>query len=239
MSRNYNDVLQTIMYKKILLLLIAFLSVTGMFAQATDDAGLWTTFNLDKKLHDKFSLFLTEEFRLRENFSRVNLFYTDFGAEVRPTKFLKVALSYRLIEKNLIDDNFSFRHRIMLDITLKKKAGKFTLSYRNRTQREVRDVNSSESGYLPEWYSRNKFTVKYELNKHLNPYVAAEFRYQISDPRALESDGLWHRNRYSAGLDYKKSDKHTFGVYYLIQQEYNVSSPQNLYILGLEYSLSL
>jgi hypothetical protein len=161
------------------------------------------------------------------------------GAEYRPAKFLKAALAYRLIEKNQFDGTYSFRHRIMLDITLKKKVGKFALSYRNRLQREIRNINTSESGILPEWYSRNKFTVKYDLGKAITPYVSAEFRYQIVNPRARESDGTWHRNRYAAGIDYKRNDRNTFGLYYLIQNEYNVSAPQNLYIIGIEYSLSL
>jgi hypothetical protein len=225
--------------KKLFFLLIALGAMSNVFGQATDDAGLWATFNLDKKLNDKFSLFATEEFRLRENFGRVNLFYTDLGVEYRPAKVLKVALSYRLIEKNLDDDSYSYRHRFMLDITLKKKFGKFVLAYRHRLQREVRNIDTSPNGYLPEWYSRNKFTVKLDLDKKISPYIAAEFRYQISNPRAIESDGLWHRSRYSAGLDYKVNKKNAFGLYYLVQQEYNVSAPQNLYIVGIEYSLSL
>jgi hypothetical protein len=225
--------------KKLVFLLIALGAMPDVFGQATNDAGLWTTFNLDKKLNDKFSIFATEEFRLRENFSRVNLFYTDLGVEYRPVKVLKVALSYRLIEKNLDDDSYSYRHRFMLDITLKKKFGKFVLSYRQRLQREVRNINSSSDGFMPEWYSRNKFTVKLDLDKKITPYIAAEFRYQIVNPRAVEINGLWHRNRYSAGLDYKVNDKNAFGLYYLVQQEYNVSAPQNLYIVGIEYSLSL
>jgi hypothetical protein len=227
------------MKKNIIFLFFLFsFSITG-FGQATNDAGLWATFNLDKKLNEKFSLFLTEEFRMRENITAINLFYTDLGVEVRPAKFLKVSLAYRLIEKNLDDDMYSYRHRLMLDITLKKKWGDFICSYRNRLQCEVRNVYSSRDGALPEWYSRNKFTVKYDFGKPIIPYVSAEFRYQISNPRALESDQTWHRNRFAAGLDYKVNDKNTFGLYYLIQNEYNVSAPQNLYIIGVEYSLSL
>jgi hypothetical protein len=225
--------------KKIVLLIIMFGLTYGLVAQTTNDAGLWATFNIEKKLNEKISLFATEEFRLRENFTRVNLFYTDLGVEYRPAKVLKVALAYRLIEKNLIDDSYSYRHRLMLDITLKKKFDKFVLSYRHRLQREVRNIYTSEDGFLPEWYSRNKFTVKYDTDKAIVPYIAAEFRYQIRNPRQVESDGLWHRNRYFAGLDYKVNDKSTFGLYYLVQQEYNVSAPQNLYIVGIEYSLSL
>src|SRR5688572_2742471 len=151
-------------------LIIYFLVCTSasLFGQATQpsqDAGLWTTINVEKKLNDKFSFFLTEEFRLRENFTRINLFYTDLGVEVRPAKFLKVALSYRHIQKNLLDGFYAFRHRIMLDITLKKKFGDFALAYRQRLQREVRSPFTSEDGMIPEWYSRNKFTVKYDFGK--------------------------------------------------------------------------
>lgn len=214
---------------------------SSLFGQATkpsQDAGLWTTINVEKKFNEKFSLFLTEEFRLRENFTRVNLFYTDIGAEVRPAKFLKLALSYRNIQKNLIDGTYGFRHRIMLDITLKKKFGNFALSYRQRLQREVRSPYTSEDGMLPEWYSRNKFTVKYDMDKPLTPYIAAELRYQLVNHRMVESDGTWHRIRYILGADYKVNDRSTFGLYGLMQNEFNVKSPQSIYILGLEYSYS-
>ena len=185
------------------------------------------------------SVFLTEEYRVRENFSQTNLFYTDLGVEVRPLNFLKISFAYRLIEKYLIDKTFSYRHRAMLNITVKQKFGNFGLSYRQRLQSEVRNIYSSAIGSVPEWYSRNKFELKYDLHKPVTPYIAIELRYQINNPRAVESNRLWHRNRYFVGLDYKKSDKHSFGLYYMIQREYNVSSPQNLYIVGLEYSLSL
>lgn len=220
-------------------LIIALSFSMSAFSQLTEDAGLWTTFNLEKKLNDKFSVFLTEEFRLRENFSMVNLFYTDLGVEVRPVKILKVAFSYRLIEKQLWDETYSLRHRFMLDVTLKKKFGDFALAYRHRLQNEYRDIYSSSTGIVPEWYSRSKFTIKYDFGKPIVPYVASEMRYQIRNPRAVESDASWHRIRYFAGLDYKPNDKHTFGLYYMIQNEFNVSAPQYQYIIGLEYSLSL
>lgn len=221
------------------LFLFLLFSSSRTFAQIVNDAGLWATINVEKKLKNNISVFLSEEYRLRDNFTRTNLFYTDLGVAIKPFSFLKVSLAYRSIQKHLIDNTFSYRHRLMLDISFKKKLGAFALSYRHRLQSEVRNVYTSENGTIPEWYSRNKFEVKYDLNKPISPYVAVEFRYQIKNPRAIESDKTWHRNRYTVGLDYKMNDRNSFGLYYLVQQEYNVSSPQNLYIVGLEYSLSL
>jgi hypothetical protein len=224
--------------KKSFICAFFLLSFSAGFSQVINDAGLWATFNIDKKLSEKFSVFATEEFRLRENFSKVNLFYTDLGVEYRPAKFLKVALAYRLIEKQIFDESYSYRHRIMLDLTFKKKFGNLAFSYRHRLQREVRNIRTSEDGFMPEWYSRNKFAVKYDAGR-INPYIAAEFRYQIHNPRMVENDHIWHRDRYIAGVDYKVNDRNTFGLYYLIQREHDVASPQNLYIVGLEYSISL
>lgn len=209
------------------------------FAQSTNDAGLWTTLNIQKDLKKNVSVFLTEECRLRENFSRLNLFYTDLGVAVRPLKFLKVSLAYRMINKFVDDNTFSYRHRLMLDITVKKKTRQFSLSYRHRLQSEVRNIYSSADGSVPEWYSRSKFELKYDNDRPVRPYIAAEFRYQINDPRNVESDKTLHRQRYIVGLDYKKNDRDTFGIYYLIQNEFNVSAPENIYIVGLEYTLTL
>lgn len=210
-----------------------------VYPQSYDDAGLWATVNLEKKLKNNFSIFLTEEFRLKENFSRLNLFYTDAGFSFRPYSFLKLALMYRLTEKYQLDDSYSFRHRLMLDITLRKKFTNTTLSYRHRLQTELIDVQSSEKGPVPEWYSRSKVEAKYDLGKKYTPYASLEFRYQFFNPRDVESDHTWHRYRAALGFDYELNKKNIFGLYYLIQREWNVPSPDNLYIVGIEYSLML
>jgi hypothetical protein len=210
-----------------------------VLAQDYPDAGSWNTFNIDKAINSKFTALFTEECRLRENFTRLNLFYTNLGIEYKVAKNFKAALVYRWIDKWQDNNTFSYRHRLMLDLTAKHKFGNLTASYRNRTQVEDRDIYSSDNGWLPEWYSRNKFGAKYDMGMRYTPFASVEFRYQFHDPRNIESDKTWHRDRYVLGAEYKINNKSTFSAYYLIQREYNVLSPQNLYIVGLEYSLSL
>src|ERR1035437_197110 len=207
-------------------------------AQNYPDAGSWNTFNVEYGINSKFTVLFTEECRVKENFSRLNLFYTNLGVEYKVTKYFKAALVYRFIDKYQDDNTFSYRHRLMLDLTLKNKFGKFGLSYRQRLQAEEKDIYSSDAGRINEWYSRNKFAVKYDLNKPYTPYVSVELRYQLHNPRKLESEQTWHRVRYVAGIDYTLNDKNTVGVYYLIQKECNVLDPQDEYIVGLEYTLA-
>ena len=87
--------------------------------------------------------------------------------------------------------------------------------------------------------SRSRFEAKYDLGTKVTPYISVELRYQLSAPRQVESDGTWHRIRYAGGINYELNKRNTLGAYYLIQNEFNVSSPQNQYIIGLEYSISL
>lgn len=225
-------------YIFIFIVLVSLMKGT-CFSQDYPDAGSWNTFNIDKGINSKFTFLFTEELRLRENFSKLNLFYTNLGIEYKVAKNFKAALVYRWIDKYQDDNTFSYRHRIMLDLTFKHKFGNLTASYRNRTQVEARDLYTSANGWLPEWYSRNKFGAKYDLGKRYSPFASVELRYQFHDPRNVESDGTWHRDRYALGVEYKINGKNSFAAYYLIQREYNVVSPQNLYIVGLEYNLSL
>ena len=212
--------------------------LTGM-PQTPPDAGLWTTLNMEVGLNSKFTLLVTEEIRAKENFSRLNLFYTNIGLDYKVNKNLKTNFVYRSIEKLRSANTFSYRHRIQWDITIKQKYGNFDVSYRHRLQAEVRNVYSSDAGYLPEWYSRNKFQVKYDTGKPWTPYAAIELRYQLRDPRSPESDHLWHRARYQSGFDYKINMHNAVGAYYLIQNEFNILDPEDLYIVGVEYSLKL
>ncbi len=234
--------------KKIFLVIIINFLLLGnsvsVFAKLSNspaypDAGIWNTFSLSYALNKKYAILFTEEFRLKENYSRLNLLYTNIGLEYKINSYLKTSLVYRFIDKYMEYDRFSFRHRLMWDASIKKESNKFSLSYRHRLQVEKRNIYSSESGNVAEWYSRNKFEIGYAWNDKFSPYVAVEFRYQIFDPRNQESNATWHRIRYQAGVDYKISKKSKVGVYYLVQHEYNVPAAENLYITGLEYSLSL
>jgi hypothetical protein len=207
-------------------------------SQQQQDAGIWNTFSIEKRLNKKFSIEINQELRLKENFTRLNLVYTNLGINYRYSRALKFSLIYRLIEKYTDDDYFSFRHRLMLDIGCRHKISKFTLAYRSRFQTEVRNFHTSEKGKIPEWYWRNKFELKYNL-KQFDPYVGTELRYQITDPRNPESDLGWHRIRLFAGIDYSINKRNTFGFYYLMQREWLVTNPSMLYIFGLEYSILL
>ncbi|MBI5540390.1 MAG: DUF2490 domain-containing protein [Bacteroidia bacterium] len=222
-----------------LLLIIFFIvfPVLSIFAQE-NDAGMWNTFSIEKELTKKLSLCVDEELRLKENYTQLNLLYTNLGITYKVIKGFKAGFTYRFIEKYLDQGWFSYRNRLMLDLSYKYKIKSFSISYRSRLQSEVRNYFTSEKGKVAEWFWRNKFEAKYTINNYI-PYVGTELRYQIKDQRNPTSDLEWHRIRLFAGLDYKINSNNTIGVYYLIQKEDGIINPQTLYILGLQYVLEL
>jgi hypothetical protein len=203
------------------------------------DAGLWNTLNINYKLNRKWGLLFTQEFRIRENYSRLNLFYTNLGVNYALAKNIKLGLVYRHIDKYLEDGSFSFRNRIMFDAGYKFEKSKFTASYRHRLQLEWRDFYSSYFGKSPEVFSRNKFEVSYDITPKLSPNISSEFRIQFTDPRNNDDDDNISRNRTIFGLDYAYSPKVKYGIYYLYQAEFNTVTPQIINIIGLEANVNL
>lgn len=219
---------------------VLLLGNTPSFAQ-TSDLGNWNTFSLDKKLNDKISLGFDAELRFKSNLTRFNLIYTNFSASYKITDWLKVTGVYRFIDKNKDDGYYGLRHRVYGDLAAKYKTGKFSFAARTRVQWEFRAKGyAGDVGNIPEVYWRNKFDIKYKLTDRITPYIAAEFRWQLRNPRIPYNDGcVFDRNRAYLGLDYEINHDNTIGLYYMRQSEFNVEEPETLHIIGLEYSLSL
>jgi hypothetical protein len=217
------------------------LIILPCYAQQNNDAGMWATLTLQHNFTKKINLVVDQEFRLKENYQRINLFYTNIGIDYKLNKFIKISPTYRAIQKKRLDGTYSFRHRLMLDVTLKKKLQKFTLSERVRYQIEVQDLYTSKKGKLAEQFLRFKTDLKYAVNENLTPYVSCELRYQIKSPRGdgPQFDKEFHRIRNVLGIEYQINKKNSINLYYLIQSEFNISTPESIYILGIAYSLTI
>jgi hypothetical protein len=225
--------------KRFLLPLFIFLFTLPAFSQ-TEDLGAWMTFGFNKGITKKIGFQFDQEFRVRDNFSTINLFYTNVGLNYKPKKFIKIAVVYRMINKRKEDGSYGLRSRIYTDLTLKARpTDKLTLSYRARLQAEWRQSGYPDNyGKIPEVFLRNLFKIGYEIGPRATPYAATELRWQLQNPRVPWANGF-NRQRFIGGMDYKLNDLHTFGAYFLYQKEYNVNDRQTLYIVGLEYTLSI
>ncbi len=226
-----------VMKCRILFLVTLFLLTTTGAAIAQPpikDAWLWGTLSLDKKLSKKFTVDLDEELRMFDNMSRVNLFFTNLSLEYKLSKTFHFAVAYRFINKNQ-DTYYSQRHRVYVDASYRKKWKQFTFVYRLRLQGQMRDIHSSDKGYSVETYMRHKFDLQYSYKK-FKPYLAAEFRYQFTNPRDPGGDDLWDRGRYYAGCEYDFNKKNELNLYYMIQHDYNIPFYEEDFTTGIQFT---
>lgn len=217
------------------LFIILFLLLSSFTFAQVNDAGLWLSLNAEKKITPDLSAALSQEFRMNENICELGTFFTDAGISYKFSKTFRASFNYRFTNKRNLDDSYSKRHRYYFDIVARKKLKPITLSFRTRFQSQYTDMNCSPYGKIPDYYSRNKLTLKFDLNKKYTPYLYTE----VFSP-LFSGEGLYIDNaRYCAGIEYQFNRAHDIDIFYMIQQEYNVNDPRRDFVIGMGYYLSL
>ena len=205
---------------------------TGLYISAqVNDASLWLSLNVEKKITPSWSVLFTEEVRMFENITEVGVIFSDLGIAYRIDKRFKLSANYRFIKKKQLDDSYETRQRYYFDFSYREKLKPFMLTLRSRFQSQYAEVFSSPEGAVPELYFREKLTLKLEILKRITPYVYTEFFFPIGEPERSPVDNL----RLCAGMDYSFNKSHAVDLFYMIQREYNVNNPVTYYIIGLGY----
>jgi hypothetical protein len=207
--------------------------ISHVYSQV-NDAGLWASINLEKKMNQKFSLNLTEELRFNENISELGMAFTELEADFKFYKSFSFAMNYRFAQKKQVDNFYSMRHRFGLEFSYKHKIKKLSIALTEKYQWYYSDIYSSENGKVPDRYLRTKLQVKFNLEKKYTPYVSAELFYFINNP----TGGEINNTRYIAGFEYEFNKKMSVDLYYLINKEINVNDALTSYVNGIEFNYS-
>jgi hypothetical protein len=215
---------------------VAFALLLGMGSSlnAQDrDAGLWTSLTVQTKVAKRLTADLSQEFRFNENISELGTWFTDAGLEYRVAKHFQAALNYRFMLKRQMEDYYSRRHRLYLDLKFDQKFKPVVLQFRTRLQDEYADIGRSDSWREASWYMRNKLTAGLDLDKKYAPYLSLELFTPLFEKNAAAFDNL----RAAAGLEYSLTKRQKLDVFYMIQKELNVSQSETDFIIGTGYSI--
>lgn len=198
-----------------------------------DDAALWLNVYLEKKMNDRFDIHLNHKSRISNNISEYSMGYADIGLTYNFSKNIKLLGDYVYTKRRNQDASYGNRHQFYLALILKKKVGRWIFSYRNMVQTQVQDIYVSYDGAVPVNYERNKFTIKYDINKRFTAYVAEELYLPFYQAKSKGLD----RSRSYMGLFYNLTKKSSIEVYFLYQHELNAFNRTNRdFIYGLGYS---
>lgn len=215
------------------LILFLLLSLTGLKAQ-TNDAQMWLSVDLEKKLNPKLSLHFAEELRMNENITEAGTIFSDLAVSYDLTRSLNASVNYRFINKRRLDDTYDFRHRFYVDLTYKVAPKPVIITLRARVQQQYTDFFTSEKGRIPKNYGRTRLKLAYDQWKPFRPFVAAEIFIPFDNKKysSFTVDCI----RYQAGLEYKFNKHHSLSAFYMIQRERNVADPETDFVSGLGYS---
>ena len=216
----------------LLLLFILILVGNGLRSQV-NDAQLWMSVNLEKKLTPALSVLFTEEIKVDENITEVGTLYSDIGISYRFWKKFKAGASYRFVLKRRLDDTYKKYHSWYAEGFYREKFKPVGLTLRLRYQSRYAEEFSSEKSAIPKSHIRTKLTVKYDLQKKFEPYVYAETFFRMGETAVQSFDQL----RLCAGIEYTFNRRHMIDLRYLFCREYNAVNPETDYVVVLSYYL--
>jgi len=222
------------MIKKISPIFIFFFSLSQIKAQY-NDAQLWENINVEKNITPKLLARINQEGRVTENLTIPSFNYFDIGLCYKVNKHIHITLAYVWEVKRQFDESWSTRHQAYLDVTLRKKIKSFMFTDRQMLMWQVKDYFTSQYGKIPDYYLRNKFTIKYEKFFKIVPYLAEETYFLTSGPNDGTRDSF-NRMRYFAGILYHPNLINEFEVYYLIEHQFNIVNPPTNWVIGLGYT---
>lgn len=214
---------------------ILFTNLNYAQTEGDTDWASWNTIGVEYKLNKKWSFGLEEQFRLKENFSETDEFFTELSADYELFHNFKLGAAMRYIREN---DNvgkvqgYENHFRFQVDANYKHEINDFTIGYRLRYQNKNELGVSYDEGDYVNQNVRFKTAVDYNIkNWCLDPKFSAEIFNQFQEG---EENGF-NKYRFTFGTDYKIKDIGEIGVYYRFEKELNVDVPDTKNILGLSF----
>ena len=234
-----------ILHKSAVRSLLFFLILLSATSKAQDffddDARFWLYLKVEKKISERWEGQLNVQNRFNNNigeFSQLNL-----NGEVtyKINRYVKVLGGYVWGEKRKKEGFYLSRQQVYAGFRLRHKVRRITLTYRNLVQGQTSASYDRDKARLFEYFDRNKLTVKYQLNKRLEPYVAGEINIPLAsyiDPY-VPGQLTINRVRLFAGLEFRLTKRSYLETYFLYQRKYfSKGYPPRDFIYGLTYGYS-
>lgn len=222
------------------LVLMAFSLMATTAPAQTDNFGVWTSVEANKKLK-KFEFNGELELRMRDNLQNVGRISAKTGIEYAIFKPIKIGVAYRYMY--FYDAKYSDlqpRNQIITYLQGKQKVGRFSFTLRERFQYTTKDESDriKKSGKIdtyrinPEWIWRNRLKINYNIPKSkFSPEFSIESFYQLNNP-----DGnVFEELRYILGCEYEINKKQSIELFGVYDKEINVTDPEEKFAVGIGY----
>lgn len=249
------------MRQKIILTLI----LTLPFTLTSHAQAVWTSAGIDFKIYKQLSGYVEAEYRTHNKLQSTERWAGAIGLDYKPIKYLKTTIGYNYIHDhsleettkkgNIVPPYWLPKHRANVSVTGMYEWKGLKVSLRERYQytfnnekyvekldgdtREpiIDDITGEVRQELVKkkhkHVMRTRLEIEYEIPKiRLTPYIAAEM-YNLPTKRyAID------KMRYTAGLSYPITKKHSIKLYYLFE-DHNDYGEINNHVIGIGYKFKI
>lgn len=213
-----------------LLMIVFAITLNGQ----TNDAQLWADVKLEYKPNKKSSFYFQPGVRFSENISEIGMAFLEVGSGYKLNKSFELEASYRLYSKRKVEDIYSTRHKLNIDLSYKKNWYRFNFQVRTRVEMEYKDMLSSNDGLVPDFVWRNKFQAKYSLTKKMKPFAFYEVYNPLSNTYYFEVT----KHKLVLGAEYKINKRNSIELYYLYEAQIHKNNPNRFFVTGISYICS-
>jgi hypothetical protein len=229
-------------------LLIYLSLITGPILHSQDyynDAQFRFNLGIEAKITKRFGFTFNQQDRWQKNVSDLNRASFDFGLSYKINRFMRVKADYVLIQKKNKFNYFLPRNWFYVALFLKKDFKRWKIVDRNLLQLR-NGITNSEEAYVQRYYYRNKLTLKYEITKRFEGWVAEEVYIPLNSPQAQGID----RTRSFIGITMVTFKGQSIDFYFMYQaylqknewfnqkNKYDSSPLKRNYIFGINYFIS-
>jgi hypothetical protein len=214
----------------LLFLLLTF----GVRSQNSTVFQVWNEVGVGFKIDKKQSLAF--DLTTRHGTGGVQTFFPQISYKYKLNKYIRPSVDYRYIGSRTEEGNFTFQHRLNVNVQTNYDLERFQLGLRGRYQFTT---NRLAANYEPEFGEafRLKPSIVYDIKKSvLLPQASMEF---FTGP--LEGQQGYHLNRirWSVGLGFDWDGPHTLELAYLYDQRIMSPGALNRAIFNLSYGYNI
>jgi len=224
--------------QRLLLYILFIFLLSGAKAQDTkvvEDLQWWGGVSYTGKAFDnKMEIYGESEFRLRKNISELKSVYLEGGTYYKVFKGVKVGGALRYTHHITWGGNIEQLLRYNIDLKIRKKIKRSTLSYRPRYQQTFTDLAVNENDFTKINTLRNRLTYRYNIRKcKFTPFLSGEL-FTLLNNNEISNYNL----RATIGTSYSFSKKARVKIFYRIDNEMNNEHPYTIHVLGTRVSFS-
>jgi hypothetical protein len=216
------------------IVLIFLLLTFGVRSQNSTVFQVWNEVGVGFKIDKKQSLAF--DLTTRHGTGGVQTFFPQISYKYKLNKYIRPSVDYRYIGSRTEEGNFTFQHRLNVNVQTNYDLERFQLGLRGRYQFTT---NRLAANYEPEFGEaiRIKPSIAYDIKKSvLLPQASMEL---FTGPMEGQQGYHLNRIRWSVGLGFDWGGPHALEIAYLYDQRIMSPGALNRAIFNLSYGYNI